>query len=344
MRPGMKLLYGLMALALLLSVVLILNALGLIRFEAEEFQMAKNYALNLLEYNLELASEFKVPKTDLRVNLNYRRLKDQINNAGTPEELYHIILTEMKRFEQIIREQADINLANSLSQAILNDPRLGYLTESAEVTINFLADSTTIVGGEFLHQMTVDRILSYKVPSGLSLQTLTIVVDVSGNRPTTRIKEPLMAQDPLQHMQNQYMFLEQEFNNLRSLSGYGEMLGPGLIISLMDADGEIYDQNQIIHDVDVQQVVHYLYAGGARGISVGERRLTATSSIRCVGGPILINYQPVPVKPLVIKAVGDPEAMLEVVQPLLDSYVRERSLRVQVETVSELRLPGQPLR
>lgn len=345
MRPGIRLLYISMGLALLLGVLLVFNSLGLIQFRGGEFQTAKNYALSLLEYNLNLAHDLGIPKDDTRVNLAYRRLEDSVNKAATPEELYHLVLTEMKKFEQTIREQAFFNLTNWLDWVINQDPNLASLEESTEVKISFLADkSIAIEGGEFLAQETIDRITAYTLPAELGFQTVPIAVEVVDGLVMTRVKEPLLEQDPLSHMQNQYKFLEQEYNNMRAVAGYSEMLGPGLIISLLDAeDDQIYDENNIIHDVDVQEVVHLLWASGAQGIAVGERRLVANSSIRCVGGPILVNYDPIPVKPLVIKAVGDSQTMLEYLEPLFSYYTDVRNLRVEVESVSDLRLPGKPL-
>jgi len=347
MRPGIKLLYFFMGLALVLSLVIVINSLGLIRFQEGEFQTAKNYALSLLEYNLNLAKDLGIPGNDARVSLAYRRLEDTINNASTPEELYHLVLTEMSKFETVIREQADYNLTNWLDWVINQDPNLSSLEIPTEVKISFLADkNATIEGGDFLDQSTLDKITSYTLPSELGLQTVTIAIDVEANGMVlTRVKEPLIEQDPIQHMQNQYRFLEQEYNNMRAIAGYSELLGPGLVISLMDAEDEdLYDEYNIIHDVDVQEIVHMLYASGAAGIAVGDRRLVVNSSIRCVGGPILVNYEPVPVKPLVIKAVGDPELMQDYLQPLLDFYQDARKLRVEIEVLGDLRLPGQPLR
>lgn len=345
-RPGIRIVYSLMAIALLLSVVLVLNSFGLLEFQGGEFHTAKEYALSLLDYNLDLAKDLDIPSNDTRVNLFYQRLLDSVNNAATPEELYSLILTDMSRFEEIIREQATYNLTNWLDWVVNQDPNLNELDATTEVTFSFHAEQlTTIEGGDFLDQTTIDKIISYSLPGELVLQTVTIVIEVDGDLVMTRVKEPLIEQDPIGHLQNQYKFLEQEYNNLMAAAGYSELTGPGLTIALMDAEDDlIYDEMNIIHDVDVQEIVHSLYASGAKGITIGDRRLVATSSIRCVGGPILVNYYPVPVKPLVIKAVGDPEAMLDYLTPLFEYYTDERSLRLEVTTETELRLPGQSLR
>lgn len=345
MRRETRLLYIFMGLALVLSVLLVVNSVGLVKFRRGEFQTAKKYVLGLLEHNLQLAHDLGLPQHDSGVSLAYRRLEDSIARAASSENLYHLVLTDMKKFEKTIREQALINLTNWLGWAIQQDPNFSSLEEPTEVKISFLADkSVALEGGEFLSEETIAKITGYTLPSELGFQSVPIAIEVVEGEVMTRVKEPLMDQDPISHMQNQYKFLEQEYNNIRVLAGYSEMLGSGLVISLMDAeDDQIYDDNNIIHDVDVQQVVHLLYASGAQGISVGERRLVANSSIRCVGGPILVNYDPIPVKPLVIKAVGDPQRMLDYLEPLFNNYITSRNLRVEVESVSDLRLPGKPL-
>jgi len=345
-RRGITILYVLIGLALVLSSALVINSFGLISFRSGEFQTSKNYALSLVDYNLDLAHDLGIPKNNTKVNLAHKRLQIAINNSATLEELYHLILTDMRNFEQAIREEAEFQLTNWLEWVVNQDPNLNQLETSTDLKISFITDQhVAIEGGDFLDEATVEKITTYRLPGALRLQTVTISVEVVDGYVMTRIKEPQMEQDPIQHMQNQYRFLEQEYENLRAMAGYSELIGPGLVIYLMDAEDDlIFDQTNIIHDVDVQEIVHSLYASGAMGITVGERRLVTNTSIRCVGGPILVNYEPIPVKPLVIKAVGDPERILTYLEPLLDNYSNQRKLRVEVSIEVELRLPAHPLR
>ena len=345
-RRGVRFVWFLMSFALLLSLFLAVYSLGLVNFQTGELQSAKNYASSLLDYNLSLARELGIPSRDTRVNLAYRNLQDSITSATNSEEIYHIVLTEMSKFERIIREQAYYNLTNWLDWVVNQDPNLCSLENSTDLKISFLAEQkVAIEGGDFLDQSTIDMIANYSLPGSLRLQTVTIAIEVNDDIVMTRVKEPLIEQDPVQHLQNQYLYLEQEYSRLQSRAGAAELTGPGLIINLMDAEDDlINDAINIIHDIDVQEVVHSLYASGALGIAVGDRRLVATSSIRCVGGPILVNYEPVPVKPLKITAVGDPEAMHAYLEPLLEYYLTVRKLRVEVIEVEELRLPAHNLR
>lgn len=338
--------YIFIVISLLLSVALLINSLGLITFEMGEFHNARDYALSLLELNRRLAADLEVPEDNARVRFAYENLHKAIVNATTTDEITNLILSEMSDFENTIREEADYYLTNWLEWVISQDPNLTKLTDSTEVIIYFLSDNAiSIDGGEFLDSATVDKIRSHFSPKRLGMQTVTIAIDVEEDLIMTKVIEPLNELYPIQHLQNQYKFLEQEYNNLRSLTGYSELTGPGLVISLMDAEDELLlSENNIIHDVDVQEIVHCLFASGAEGVSVGGKRLVVDTSIRCVGGPILVNYDPIPVKPLIIKAVGDAEAMNDYLSSLFQYYRENRNLRVEVSIESEIRLPGQSLR
>ncbi|MGB4515880.1 MAG: DUF881 domain-containing protein, partial [Bacillota bacterium] len=68
----------------------------------------------------------------------------------------------------------------------------------------------------------------------------------------------------------------------------------------------------------------------ALGVEVGGQRLVATSSIRSAGPLLLVNQQPIPVNPVVIRAVGDP-ALLESSLELIRNSLRPWGIRVEVE-------------
>lgn len=338
--------YILLVVAILFSGFLLLNSLGVISFGTNTFKYSQGYALSILELNKQLASDLEIPADNARVRFAYENLNKAIVNATSTDEITNIILSEMSAFETIIREEADYYLTNWLEWIIFKDPNLSTLTAPAQVTVNILADNAlSFDGGEFLDPSTFESIRAHFSSKTLGMQTVTIAIEINEGQVLTRVIEPFSKLFPLQHLQNQYKFLEQEYNKLRSLTGYSELTGPGLVISLMDAEDELLNsENNIIHDVDVQEVVNLLFESGATGISVGGRRLVVDTSIRCVGGPILVNYDPIPVKPLIIKAVGDGEAMKEHLESLFEFYRDVRDLQVEVTIESEIRLPGQSLR
>ena len=94
------------------------------------------------------------------------------------------------------------------------------------------------------------------------------------------------------------------------------LTGPGLVITLDDArqrpDGSLpvdaRPDDLVIHQSDVQAVVNAVWAAAADGVAIMDRRLIATSAVRCVGNTLLLQgrtYSP----PFVVTAIADPAAV-----------------------------------
>lgn len=123
-----------------------------------------------------------------------------------------------------------------------------------------------------------------------------------------------------------YQGMEMELENAKKLAGLTDVYGPGITVTLDDANGvnvvgpaEYY----IIHDSDVRALVNELLAAGAEAVSINGERVVATTAIRCVGPTILVNNVRSSV-PFVIKAIGDP-------------LVLEAAMNMNGGIVSELR-------
>jgi uncharacterized protein YlxW (UPF0749 family) len=103
--------------------------------------------------------------------------------------------------------------------------------------------------------------------------------------------------------------LSDELTRLEIAVGTLRVRGPGLVVTLDDGDdpGDA-DGNGRITDADLQNVVNALWAAGAEGVSVNDRRISALTAIREAGSAILVDYRPV-APPYVVRAVGDPDAM-----------------------------------
>ena len=94
------------------------------------------------------------------------------------------------------------------------------------------------------------------------------------------------------------------------------LAGPGVVITLDDAPPRS-DAGQptaprpddlVIHQSDVQAVVNAVWAAAADGVAIMDRRLIATSAVRCVGNTLLLQgrtYSP----PFVVTAIADPAAV-----------------------------------
>jgi uncharacterized protein YlxW (UPF0749 family) len=105
-------------------------------------------------------------------------------------------------------------------------------------------------------------------------------------------------------------------NGLAADAGLDPMRGPGLVITLNDAQRDdegrfprdASPDDLVVHQQDVQAVLNALWSAGAEGIQMQDQRIVGTSAPRCVGNTLLLNgrtYSP----PYVITAIGDVPAM-----------------------------------
>ena len=99
-------------------------------------------------------------------------------------------------------------------------------------------------------------------------------------------------------------------------AGLGSMRGPGLVVTLNDAQRDAEGRfprdaspdDLVVHQQDIEAVLNALWSAGAEGIQMQDQRIIGTSAPRCVGNTLLLNgrtYSP----PYVVSAIGDPNAM-----------------------------------
>lgn len=119
-------------------------------------------------------------------------------------------------------------------------------------------------------------------------------------------------------------------------AGTTAVTGPGLVVRVWDAptpvqlpEGTSLD-DLVVHQQDLESVMNGLWAGGAEAMTVQGHRVTATSSVRCVGNVLLIDgatYSP----PYEVAAIGDP-------QTLEDSLYASPSIQIYLQYVDALNL------
>ncbi|MTI95657.1 MAG: DUF881 domain-containing protein [Firmicutes bacterium] len=330
-----------LSLTICLSVVQVLAAFDIISFSTKELRIVQNYAQGLVEANLDAATELGISVDDPPIAWPAVNIRNMIDNATTPEEVYDIIMTEMNELERRIWEHADYSLAQDLKYIIGQDPNHEELESFPhEIHISFSGDNyVEIEGGEHLSPETQEQLMNYKIPEALRLQTVAVVIDLVDGLPVTAAREPALDVGSIVQLENQYKFLEQELHQLRAQAGHAELTGPGLTIYLDDAEFPI-DSTEWFHAEDFYEIVHTLFANGAKGITVGGKRLIASSSIRCVGALVYVNNEAIAGKPWVIVAVGDSDAMLAALSPLFDYLTEQRGLRVEVMEEEEIHLPA----
>lgn len=107
--------------------------------------------------------------------------------------------------------------------------------------------------------------------------------------------------------------LKQDVRNNKIQAGYSALKGPGIEIVMFDnidlEELSFNFSNDIIHDVDILNIINDLRIAGAEAISINDQRVMSSSEIKC-GGPIIrINGVSIGT-PFIIKAIGDPQMLM----------------------------------
>lgn len=103
--------------------------------------------------------------------------------------------------------------------------------------------------------------------------------------------------------------LEKQLSELNRVLGNTEVKGKGLIITLRDADSNAASSSDnIVHDLDLVEVVNELFNAGAEAVSINGQRILASTAINCNGNVVKINNEKIAV-PFVIKAIGSPDGL-----------------------------------
>lgn len=99
-------------------------------------------------------------------------------------------------------------------------------------------------------------------------------------------------------------------------SGYSDLEGPGISITMFDNPSNqvvgFSVSDDIIHDVDILNILNDLRIAGAEAISINDERVISSSEIKC-GGPIIKLNQKSLGTPFIIKAIGDPKVLMAAV-------------------------------
>jgi uncharacterized protein YlxW (UPF0749 family) len=105
--------------------------------------------------------------------------------------------------------------------------------------------------------------------------------------------------------------LARELERIEQVAGITAVQGPGVVVTLEDADGACpsgQQQDCEIRDADLQLAVNHLFDAGAEAVAINGERIIATTAIRNAGRAILVNYR-VLTPPYDIMALGDPETL-----------------------------------
>lgn len=130
-------------------------------------------------------------------------------------------------------------------------------------------------------------------------------------------------------------------------SGKVPVTGTGITVRLDDASTQpagVQPDDLVIHQQDIEAVMHALWAGGAEAMTIMDQRVVMTTSVLCIGAVLYLHglrFSP----PYTIRAIGDPaklQAALERSEPLriYQQYVDAYGLGWSVSTQDSLTLPA----
>ncbi len=128
--------------------------------------------------------------------------------------------------------------------------------------------------------------------------------------------------------------LRNQVSDLRAHAGLVAMHGPGVEVDLRngfpgpDTGGQA---GYLINFQDVQDVVNLLFAQGAEGVAVNDRRITPLTAFSGSAGEIVIDQGPPQSSPLKIIAVGDRNRMVAALDdPSELPGIRARQIQFQL--------------
>ena len=139
---------------------------------------------------------------------------------------------------------------------------------------------------------------------------------------------------------------------LAELAGMDPVRGPGLVVTLTDAQRDAHGRfprdaspdDLVVHQQDITAVLNALWSAGAEAVQLQDQRIVATTVPRCVGNTLLLGgrtYSP----PYTISAIGDAAAMRAALAEaprvvLYRQYVVRFGLGYREEARADLELAG----
>ncbi|MFP4017527.1 MAG: DUF881 domain-containing protein [Halanaerobiales bacterium] len=317
-----------LVLVLIANIVLMTRVLGFIYFPGEvtPLDKSKQAAQSVINYSEELAASYGVEKDKSVLDI-LAKFKYEIEKAESAEEIASLMLDYGRQTQDVIYRVVQNNRINSIFN-IINSQRL---PETGKITISKVGEEMKVLDpSNILLEETREKIQEVSFNQTLEIE----VVDGRANLvPTGDIF------NQVDYLQTKIASLERQLKNISQRAGYEPLSGEGIIIKVYDNTDNV-ENTGIVHDQDIRNIINELKIAGAAGIEVGGQRLQFNTAIRCVGPTILVNNKPIPVNPIVIKAIGNPEVLsssLDIIKKQLVSF----GIIIEIQKEKDIWLNGQ---
>ncbi len=303
--------------------------------DESHFMYKRELAESLSEYNYRLAGELDVYDV-FAVREALADYNHALEMASNTSELIQVMVSDGYAAQDIIHAESEAILKERVLIAINNDARVRETLDEVNLLIRIMDDQVTIMPEQFLDRGTVKHIQQIFSPGRFSgVQFIDVRIENGvGSLMTTQTD-----QDQLRSLSEDLEAVRATLHDTMVKSGLAEMVGPGISLLVYDA-ADTTGSDSLVHDADVRDLVNELFSAGAKGVSVGNQRLTATSAIRCSGPLIMINYRQVPTNPVVIEAVGDPDLLISGLNLIMRDLERTRGLEFEINTSGFIKLPA----
>lgn len=328
---------ALLVVVLLGNILMLGRSLNLFNLPGERnsLAMAKQNSSTLITYIERWASEQGLSGLQ-NVRDLVARLQYDVNRARSLEELAQVMLNGGASAKEILDMERDAKRREVLQNLVNDDAGIARVRQKITINIGNELGTGVIVNdpAHVLSEHTVNAIKEHPL-CALAFDSITLDV-FEGKAKVVNIRS---LYDHMKALQQETQTLQAELRRINSLAGFASVTGAGVIVELYDAAGG-YTTGDIVHDADIRDIINELYAAGAVAISVGGQRLTATSSIRCVGPVVLVNQKQIVVNPVVIQAVGDPDVLYSSMDLVVNTFRATRGIHIQLEKQAEISLPS----
>jgi len=295
----------------------------------------RELAVAISEYNYRLAGELDVYEI-FAVREALADYNHALEMASNSSELIQVIVTEGYAAQDIIYAEAEGRLKERVLIAVNNDARVRKTLDEVNLLIRIVDDQVAVMPEQFLDHGTVKHIQQIFSPGRFSGVQL---IDIKVENGIGSLVRTQTDQDQLRSLSEDLETVRAALHDTMVKSGFAEMVGPGISLMVYDA-AETTGSDSLVHDADVRDLVNELFSAGARGVSVGNQRLTATSAIRCSGPLVMVNYRQVPTNPVVIEAVGNPDLLISGLNLIIGDLKRTRGLEFEINTSGFIKLPA----
>jgi len=296
---------------LLVNIFFLARNLEYIYFPGElsALEKAQQASQSVIKYSEELADSYGVVnRKDVQEIL--ARFKYEVEKADSSEEVASLMIDYGRQVQDVIFRE----MQNKRMNRILNVVNTQDLPEKGNITITSIDSNLKFIDPE--------NILSEDSRKKLEEITFnqTIELKIKNKKATILTADDLFNQ--VDFLKTKVASLERQLKDLKEKAGYETLNREGVIIEVYD-NNEGLESASIVHDSDIRDIVNELLIAGAEGIEVGGQRLTAVSSIRCVGPTVLVNNNPIPVNPVTIKAAGESDVLtssLDIIKKQLKAF------------------------